>query len=82
MPGHGLGLSAVAAIADLHRETITLLDNGPGLRLVMMFPGSLITKPYRLGDAAPTRAPILMAHHRTVRAMRHGWSTGVAEDVV
>ena len=57
-PRNGLGLSAVAAIADLHRATITLLDNGPGLRVVMMFPGSLITKPYRLGDAAPTRAAV------------------------
>jgi signal transduction histidine kinase len=33
-PGNGLGLSIVAAIADLHEGTLTLLDNQPGLKIV------------------------------------------------
>lgn len=37
-PGSGLGLSLVAAIADLHDATIVLKDNGPGLRVVVEFP--------------------------------------------
>ena len=36
--GFGLGLSLVAAIAKLHRIGIALLDNGPGLRVVLNFP--------------------------------------------
>jgi signal transduction histidine kinase len=37
-PGSGLGLALVSAIADLHDATITLLDNQPGLRVVVSFP--------------------------------------------
>jgi signal transduction histidine kinase len=36
--GYGLGLSLVAAIAKLHRIGVALLDNGPGLRVVLSFP--------------------------------------------
>ena len=36
--GNGLGLSAVAAIVDLHRAAIELVDNRPGLRVVIRFP--------------------------------------------
>lgn len=36
--GSGLGLSLVKAIADLHKATITLHDNHPGLRIVIRFP--------------------------------------------
>jgi signal transduction histidine kinase len=36
--GHGLGLSLVAALADLHGATIELSDNSPGLRVVIRFP--------------------------------------------
>ena len=36
-PGNGLGLSIVAAIADLHDGTITLSDNNPGLKIVLTF---------------------------------------------
>jgi signal transduction histidine kinase len=35
-PGHGLGLSLAAAIAALHRSTIELADNAPGLRAIVM----------------------------------------------
>ncbi len=34
-PGNGLGLSIVAAITDLHEGTLTLLDNKPGLKIVL-----------------------------------------------
>ena len=37
-PGSGLGLSLVAAVADLHGATVTLIDNGPGLRVEVSFP--------------------------------------------
>jgi signal transduction histidine kinase len=37
-PGSGLGLALVAAIADLHGITVTLADNGPGLRVTLRFP--------------------------------------------
>jgi signal transduction histidine kinase len=37
-PGTGLGLSLVAAIAKLHRARIALFDNGPGLRVQLVFP--------------------------------------------
>ncbi|MCW5782025.1 MAG: HAMP domain-containing protein [Nitrospirales bacterium] len=36
--GSGLGLSVVAAIADLHGITINLSDNHPGLRVTLIFP--------------------------------------------
>lgn len=37
-PGHGLGLSLVSAIADLHRVHIELSDNHPGLAVQLTFP--------------------------------------------
>ena len=36
--GSGLGLSLVAAIADLHDATLTLSDAGPGLEVALHFP--------------------------------------------
>ncbi|MDE2115688.1 MAG: HAMP domain-containing histidine kinase, partial [Hyphomicrobiales bacterium] len=36
--GAGLGLSLVAAIAELHEARLTLSDNGPGLRVEMRLP--------------------------------------------
>jgi signal transduction histidine kinase len=38
-PGNGLGLSLVAAIADLHRIEVTLEDTAPGLCVTLRFPG-------------------------------------------
>jgi signal transduction histidine kinase len=38
LPGTGLGLSLVAAVARLHGGTIRLEDNAPGLRVVMSLP--------------------------------------------
>ena len=37
-PGHGLGLSLVAATARLHGAGLALLDNAPGLRVRIAFP--------------------------------------------
>ena len=37
-PGSGLGLSLVAAIAQLHAIKVELSDNGPGLRVTLQFP--------------------------------------------
>lgn len=39
-PGSGLGLSLVAAVAELHNATLRLEDNGPGLRITLAFPPS------------------------------------------
>jgi len=38
VPGTGLGLSLVAAIADLHRARLVLEGNAPGLRVSILFP--------------------------------------------
>ena len=37
-PGTGLGLSLVSAVTRLHRATLTLMDNDPGLKVVIEFP--------------------------------------------
>jgi signal transduction histidine kinase len=38
VPGTGLGLSLVAAVAHLHRATLSLEDNRPGLRVTLSMP--------------------------------------------
>jgi signal transduction histidine kinase len=38
--GSGLGLSLIAAVMRLHRASIELLDNGPGLRVRCVFPAN------------------------------------------
>jgi signal transduction histidine kinase len=37
-PGNGLGLSLVAAVANLHGARIEIADNSPGLRIELHFP--------------------------------------------
>jgi signal transduction histidine kinase len=37
-PGSGLGLSLVAAVAELHRIAVEIGDNQPGLRVTLRFP--------------------------------------------
>ena len=37
-PGSGLGLSLVAAVAELHRIVVEIGDNQPGLRVTLQFP--------------------------------------------
>lgn len=41
LPGSGIGLSIVAAAARLHGAELQLLDNNPGLRVVVDFPPSI-----------------------------------------
>jgi signal transduction histidine kinase len=36
-PGHGLGLSLVAAVVQLHRARLEMEDNGPGLKIWLQF---------------------------------------------
>jgi len=38
-PGNGLGLSLVAAVARLHGARIEMIDNLPGLKFRLLFPG-------------------------------------------
>jgi signal transduction histidine kinase len=38
-PGSGLGLSLVAAVAKMHNARLTLEDNDPGLRAILVFSG-------------------------------------------
>ena len=39
-PGSGLGLSLVSAVASLHDAALSLEDNDPGLRCVLVFPST------------------------------------------
>ena len=52
-PGSGLGLSLVAAIAELHGIAVTLDDNRPGLRVTLAF----LTSPHP--QRAPARAGLI-----------------------
>ncbi|WP_437373390.1 sensor histidine kinase [Inquilinus limosus] len=54
-PGAGLGLSLVSAVARMHRATLTLTDNAPGLHIAMRFPQ---TVPAGHRDAHQDAAPI------------------------
>ena len=36
-PGNGLGLSLVKAVADLHGAQVELVDNQPGLKVILRF---------------------------------------------
>lgn len=44
-PGNGLGLSLVAAVAQLHGIAVELADNAPGLRVILQFPGPTVFAP-------------------------------------
>lgn len=57
-PGSGLGLSLVKAIADLHDAKLVLEDNGPGLRVTILFPAlNDIRKPkVKTGTVPPKSA--------------------------
>jgi signal transduction histidine kinase len=43
-PGNGLGLSLVAAVARLHGARIEMIDNLPGLKFRLLFPGQADAK--------------------------------------
>lgn len=61
-PGHGLGLSLVAAVAGVHGATLSLSDNRPGLRVALSFPARSSrprpqsSTPAPRGDAEGARA--------------------------
>jgi signal transduction histidine kinase len=40
LPGNGLGLSLVAAIAELHDGQVDAIDNGPGLKIIVAMPAA------------------------------------------
>lgn len=54
-PGSGLGLALVKAVADLHGATLELLDNNPGLRVIVRFPSPASGR-IRHGSAHPIPA--------------------------
>lgn len=43
-PGNGLGLSLVAAIVELHDATVEVTDNTPGVKIMIRFSESRLTK--------------------------------------
>ena len=55
VPGTGLGLSLVAAVARLHRASLELGDNAPGLRVSIVFPKGM-------GPAKSPEIPEVAAH--------------------
>ena len=61
--GTGLGLSLVAAVVHMHRGSIRLEDNAPGLRVVLVLP---LAKPYAVTETGPDRD--MVAGDRKVEA--------------
>jgi signal transduction histidine kinase len=55
-PGSGLGLSLVAAVAELHRIVVETGDNQPGLRVTLLFPRSQRRSDGRCGGCG--RSPV------------------------
>lgn len=53
-PGFGLGLSLVNAVVRLHRGTLRLSDNVPGLRIELAFPAQGASADSGDGAAEPT----------------------------
>ena len=52
VPGSGLGLSLVKAVADIHGIALAVEDAGPGLRLSMRFPADGAAAAVRRADVA------------------------------
>ena len=50
-PGNGLGMSLVAAVAELHEIGLQLGDNEPGLRVTLSFPKPPVALRSSLGEA-------------------------------
>lgn len=53
-PGNGLGLSLVAAVAELHGATVRMEDARPGLRASLLFPRNTHSDGYRDAPAFHT----------------------------
>lgn len=51
-PGHGLGLSLVQAVAQLHGARLRLEDAGPGLRVLLQLPAGAVAGNGRDGDGS------------------------------
>ena len=51
-PGHGLGLSLVAAIAELHGLSVAAVDNRPGLRVILEWRSPTAPHPISARSAA------------------------------
>jgi signal transduction histidine kinase len=49
VPGNGLGLSVVSAIASLHSGSLQLEDAAPGLRACIVLPCAALAAPPRAG---------------------------------
>ncbi|HXQ51844.1 MAG TPA: HAMP domain-containing sensor histidine kinase [Stellaceae bacterium] len=56
MPGNGLGLSLVRAVAKLHGGACWLESNEPGLRAVLTLPLARLERSPRLAEARPATA--------------------------
>ena len=54
IPGNGLGLSMVAAVAELHGIELSTGDNGPGLRIALTFEARQSRSGQRIGERAAT----------------------------
>lgn len=54
-PGNGIGLSFVGAVVKLHNATISLEDNSPGLRVVIVFRTNPLSEPSSSPDPMHTR---------------------------
>lgn len=63
--GSGLGLSLVAAIADLHGAAVELADNAPGLRVTVSFPRQGGLPLPEKGSSARSAAPSPEKKRRT-----------------
>ena len=62
-PGNGLGLSLVAAVADLHGIALSPEDNRPGLRVTLRFPAEHRTQQSAISVGHDShQAPSISAH--------------------
>ena len=57
IPGDGLGLSLVAAIAELHDGQVRAVDNAPGLKIIVEFPVVVASSAANAAPLTPARPP-------------------------
>jgi signal transduction histidine kinase len=70
-PGNGLGLSLVAAVANLHGTRIIMANNSPGLRVELHFPiPKTGSRHYRSIGSQSTSLPAIKRAHFGVRSFR------------